>query len=269
MLRLRGSRLCTVCFDCLSIDSIDCSRPVWNANTIAHNFIHLQFFRSRALNTCFRPSKVSCWAFRNDSGAIASRPSRDKPWRWRWSRQLALEFFVVLALESALLALAPKFFLATYLPDGSSGSSVSASSHFEHGQGATSHYGRLYNLLFFNDGYHVEHHARPASIGCTCRSAKRTAHGRAGGGSVALAGTFQFGWIGAIVLLSTTLQRFVLKNMSAPFARCCRSLRMFGGLLLWRRIVPRTALILQRLLPSAQLTIIDASAENLRAAVSL
>src|SRR5438552_2279352 len=34
--------------------------------------------------------------------------------------------------------------------------------HFEHARGVTSHYGRLYNLLFFNDGYHVEHHHRPA-----------------------------------------------------------------------------------------------------------
>jgi hypothetical protein len=33
--------------------------------------------------------------------------------------------------------------------------------HFEHAGGTTSHYGWLYNRLFFNDGYHVEHHRRP------------------------------------------------------------------------------------------------------------
>src|SRR6185312_2981387 len=35
--------------------------------------------------------------------------------------------------------------------------------HFEHARGTTSHYGWLYNRLFFNDGYHVEHHRRPAA----------------------------------------------------------------------------------------------------------
>jgi hypothetical protein len=32
---------------------------------------------------------------------------------------------------------------------------------FEHEAGTVSHRGALYNFLFFNDGYHVEHHLRP------------------------------------------------------------------------------------------------------------
>src|SRR5207253_2874418 len=33
--------------------------------------------------------------------------------------------------------------------------------YYEHARGTTSHYGRVYNWLFLNDGYHVEHHAHP------------------------------------------------------------------------------------------------------------
>src|SRR5207237_9322530 len=56
----------------------------WNANTIAHNFIHLPFFRSRALNAMFS-------AFESLVLGIPQRLWRDhnlshhadKPWGWR------------------------------------------------------------------------------------------------------------------------------------------------------------------------------------------
>jgi fatty acid desaturase len=32
----------------------------------------------------------------------------------------------------------------------------------QHARGTVSHYGRVYNFLFLNDGYHVEHHASPS-----------------------------------------------------------------------------------------------------------
>src|SRR5438132_1562264 len=136
----------------------------WNANTIAHNFIHRPFFRSRRLNGIFS-------AMESLVLGIPQRLWRDRhlahhggrPWRWRWSRQLAWEAGLVLALGCGLLARAPEFFLTVYLPGWLIGLALcQLQGHFEHEHGTTSHYGRLYNLLFFNDGYHAEHHARPA-----------------------------------------------------------------------------------------------------------
>jgi fatty acid desaturase len=36
--------------------------------------------------------------------------------------------------------------------------------HWEHASGCpVSHYGHVYNFLCFNDGFHAEHHAAPAT----------------------------------------------------------------------------------------------------------
>ena len=135
------------------------------ANTISHNFVHLPFFRSRPVNVLFAGYlslllgfPQSLWAARH----LAHH--RDERFRWKpvrraWLAQGAL----VLALWAALLALAPKFFLAVYLPGWLLGLGLCLlQGRFEHARGAVSHYGWLYNWLFFNDGFHVEHHARPA-----------------------------------------------------------------------------------------------------------
>ena len=54
------------------------------------------------------------------------------------------------------------FFLTTYLPGYAGGLALCAlHGHYEHAGGTTSHYGTLYNVLLFNDGFHVEHHAHP------------------------------------------------------------------------------------------------------------
>ena len=63
-----------------------------------------------------------------------------------------------------MLAAAPLFFLSVYLPGWAAGLLLcGAHGYYEHAHGTTSHYGRLYNLLLFNDGYHVEHHAHPSA----------------------------------------------------------------------------------------------------------
>src|ERR1051326_581052 len=89
----------------------------WNANTIAHNFIHRPFFKSRGLKAAFSvyeslvlglPQRL--WRDRH----LAHHAGR--PWRLRWSRQLAWESACVLALWCVLGAVAPGFLAAVYLP---------------------------------------------------------------------------------------------------------------------------------------------------------
>src|SRR5207244_6782809 len=87
-----------------------------------------------------------------------------RAWRLRFSRRLMTETGVVLAVWITLLTSSPRFFLTAYLPGYAAGLALCwLHGHYEHARGTTSHYGRLYNLLFFNDGYHVEHHAAPGT----------------------------------------------------------------------------------------------------------
>ena len=240
----------------------------WNANTIAHNFIHRPFFRSRRLNALFSavesvvlgvPQRL--WRDRH----LAQHGGR----RWRWSRQLAWETGLVLSLAYGLASRAPEFFLTVYLPGWLIGLALcQLQGHFEHEHGTTSHYGRLYNLLFFNDGYHEEHHARPSEDWRRLPQHKQA--GAAGSRWPAV-----LRWINHInldglerlVLRSQILQRFVLNNHERAFRALLpelaniRRVGIVGG-----GMFPRTTLILQRLLPNAHLTIIDASEESLRSA---
>jgi fatty acid desaturase len=142
----------------------------WTANTVAHNFIHTPFFRSRALNrayavflTALMGIPQSLWRGRHlrhhraqhDAGRV------DRP-RFVWTSDVAAETGVVLTLWAAMAAGDPTFFLGVYVPGYLAGLGFcSLQGHFEHARGTTSHYGWLYNWCFFNDGYHAEHHLRP------------------------------------------------------------------------------------------------------------
>jgi len=136
----------------------------WNSNTIAHNFIHRPFFRSVPINRLFSAALSILLG-------IPQRLWRDRhlahhagvSWRLRLSSQLAVETGLVLSLWAALAYVSPRFFLLTYAPGYLAGLVLcAAQGHWEHdGERAVSHYGRIYNWLFFNDGYHAEHHADP------------------------------------------------------------------------------------------------------------
>ena len=138
----------------------------WNSNTIAHNFIHRPFFRSAGMNRLFSAAlsvllgiPQTLWRDRHLAHhkrarlAIAcfAAPGRPRQRWWfacgrRWHR------------------CEPRFFLLVYLPGYLAGLGLCAmQGHWEHARGRpTSHYGRIYNFLCFNDGYHAEHHAAPA-----------------------------------------------------------------------------------------------------------
>jgi fatty acid desaturase len=243
----------------------------WNANTISHTFIHLPFFRARAANSLFS-------AYLSLLLGVPQTLWRDRhlahhaeaPYRLRWSRALSVESGLVLAWWGTLLACCPEFIFRVYLPGWVLGLGLcQVQGHYEHVRGTVSHYGWLYNLLFFNDGYHVEHHARPAEHWTRLPYRRQ--------GVVSSRWPAIFRWLELLslesmerlVLRRPLLQRFMLRSHENAFRKMLaglppvRNVSIIGG-----GLFPRTALVLQRLLPEAQLTIIDASATNLQRARS-
>jgi len=244
----------------------------WNANTISHNFIHRPFFRGRHWNAIFSAylSLVlgvpqSLWRARHLAHHAGVSPAK-----FRIGGQMIVEGLLILAVWIALLVFAPQFLLTTYLPGLGLGLGLcQLQGHYEHVRGTVSHYGRLYNVLFFNDGYHVEHHLRPAM------SWARLPAQKAGGARVSRwpavlrwLDVFSLTSLERLVLRSKKLQTFVLKKHEKAFRALLtprltelRSIQIVGG-----GLFPRTALVLKRLAPQARLRIVDARAENLQQA---
>jgi hypothetical protein len=233
----------------------------WNANTVSHNFIHLPFFRSRVLNGIFSAYlslllgfPQSLWRARH----LAHH--RDEPFRWTpVPRAWLAEGALVLALWAVLLALAPAFFLAVYLPGWLLGLGLcQLQGRFEHARGAVSHHGRIYNWLFFNDGYHVEHHARPARHWTELESSADAAHVSRWPAVLRWLELASLDGLEELVCRSNALRRFVLRVHERAWKK------VLAGMPPPRRVVivggglfPRTALILRRLAPEARLVIVD------------
>lgn len=242
----------------------------WNANTVAHNFIHRPFFHSRAQNAFFSLFLTlllgfpqSLWRRRHLAHHAGRRPDA------RWDAELVAETALLAALALALVLVAPAFLVGAYAPGYSLGLGLCwLQGHYEHVNGTASHYGRLYNLLFFNDGYHVEHHAFPSA-----RWSELPGHVSRGARASRWPAVLR--WLDALsleglerqVIPSPRLRRFVLACHARAFRRLLpglagiRHVKIVGG-----GLFPRTALILREVLPGARLTIIDHSAENLASA---
>ena len=234
----------------------------WNTNTIGHNFIHLPFFRSARLNQLFAiylsmvtgvPQRL--WRERH----LAHH--RDAKWKFTWSEELAVQSLFVLATWAVIIAVAPRFFLFVYVPGYALGLALChLQGHYEHARGTLSHYGRLYNLLFFNDGFHVEHHARPGRHWTQLNTLSVTT-------SQASRWPAVLRWLDGhplhalerFVLRSRLLQRFVLRSHERAWRALLRtmptpeSVMIVGG-----GLFPRTALVLKKLLPKTNLLIVDA-----------
>lgn len=243
----------------------------WNSNTIAHNFIHRPFFRSAGMNRFFSAAlsvilgiPQTLWRERHLAHHAGVR------WRWRISPQLAVETGLVLCLWAILAVFETRFFLWVYLPAYLAGLGLCAmQGYWEHAKGQpTSHYGRVYNFLCFNDGYHAEHHARPGLHWTRLPDHLEPSATRSEWPPL-------MRWLDqpalealeCLVLRSPWLQRVVLQRHRRAFLALLpqlgnvRSVTIVGG-----GLFPRTALILRELLPAAHLTIVDASARNLEKA---
>jgi hypothetical protein len=246
----------------------------WNANTIAHNFIHRPFFRAAVANRLFSAAlsvllgiPQTLWRDRH----LAHHTGVE--WRLRISRQLVIETALVLSLWIALAVRQPRFFLLMYLPGYLGGLALCAlQGHWEHAAGRpTSHYGSIYNRLCFNDGFHAEHHADP-SLHWTTLS-QRLEPGAATSAWPAPLRWLDMHWLEAlerVVLRSRWLQRLVLQSHRRAFLALLPELKTTrSALIVGGGLYPRTALILRELLPTARLTIMDADSGNLEIAHAL
>jgi hypothetical protein len=244
----------------------------WNSNTVSHNFIHLPFFRSNRWNraySCFLSLLLgfpqTLWRDRH----LAHHGGH--PTILRFTPAIAFELGAVLLLWGFLFFAAPGFFLFAYLPGYAIGLGLCRlQGHFEHAGGTTSHYGLLYNVSFFNDGYHVEHHRLPGEhwtrLPGYMRSGARTSSWPA-----------IFRWLERInielleriALRSRFLQQFLLTTHERalrdllPAVHAVRKIKIIGG-----GMFPRTAILLQKLIPDATITIMDASADSIKIAKS-
>lgn len=242
----------------------------WNSNTVAHNFIHQPFFQSRSLNLIFSAGQSiligipqALWRDRH----LAHHSGM--AWRLRYTPQLVIETALVAALWTVLAINNAEFLFGIYLPGYLVGVGLCAlQGHYEHAGAITSHYGRVYNVLCFNDGYHVEHHACP---GVHWRKLTRRAD------SAARASRWPplFRWLDAInldalerlVLRWPQLQPFVLRVHRKAFVALlqelppCRRVAVVGG-----GLFPRTALVLRELVPAAEIVVIDSNRHHLETA---
>jgi hypothetical protein len=257
----------------------------WNTNTISHNFIHRPFFRRRIANRAFAAGlsvlngiPQSLWRDRHlahhiaATGSGASGRSGGSGLFPVFSREAILQGALVLCVWAVMASRSPTFFLTTYLPGYLGGLALCAlHGYYEHAQGTTSHYGRLYNFLLFNDGYHVEHHANPGVPwnrlpACQAPSAQAS-RWPAPLRWIECAG---LDFLERLVLKSRTLQRFVLQAHARALSGLLAALppvervAIVGG-----GLFPRSGLILKQLLPSVRITIIDASLANLERARAL
>jgi hypothetical protein len=249
----------------------------WNANTVSHQFVHRRFFRTRAHDAGFSAALSVLLGF-------PQRLWRERhlahhagaAWRWRGSAQLWGECALVAVAWSTLAVCAPGVLLGAWLPGFALGQTLCAlHGYFEHRGGTTSCRARWWNVLFLNDGWHAEHHARPAAH---FRDLPRL---RAPGARVSalppVLRWLELPWLDACeraVLRSRLLQRFVLavhrralrallRAHAAEFAGVNSVVVVGGGLF------PRSALLLAELLPQARITVLDADAANLRRAAAL
>jgi len=142
---------------------------VWMSNTISHIHLHTPIFRARLANRAFSIVLTvllgipqTLWKrrhLRHHGLAGADR-------RWRLATD-GVELAMLAVAWGACARALPAPFLATIVPAWLLGLGLCAvQGHYEHAGGreeGIDHHGRLYNRLWFNDGYHVAHHLAPGT----------------------------------------------------------------------------------------------------------
>lgn len=135
----------------------------WCLNTVSHNHIHNKFFKLSWPNYLFDLylsliTSIPQFIWRHRHLAHHSKGNL----KWKWDGHLGLQLLLIISFWSGLIMISPELVLKVYLPALVLGMMIChLHGYFEHYRGTISCYNRFYNLLFFNDGYHIEHHAHP------------------------------------------------------------------------------------------------------------
>ena len=261
----------------------------WNSNTVSHNHLHKPFFRSRGLNralssllTAVMGVPQSIWRGRH-LWHHAGEPLGQKP------RVLTAESLGELALIGALwlgMVLAvPGTFVLAYLPGYVLGLALChVQGRMEHALPeqplrGISHYGRLHNRLWFNDGYHAEHHRWPAEHWTRLPARRGEIKAPESAWPPLLrclehvsAARLQATLLTALerlALRSKHLQRFMVSTHERAFRRliadqgssAVERIAVIGG-----GLFPRSVIVLRKLFPESRIAVIDRSAGSVRIA---
>src|SRR6185436_14162185 len=130
-----------------------------------------------------------------------------------------------------------------------------------------SHHGQLYNWLFFNDGYHAEHHARPGRHWTRLRQLPCPTAVSRWPPILQWLEFVSLDGLEELVCRHAGLQRFVLRAHERAFSRllsCApapRRIVIVGG-----GLFPRSAIVLRGLFPKATLVLVDQRADRLERA---
>ena len=262
----------------------------WSSNTVSHIHLHRPLFQSPAANRWFSlylsllltvPQRW--WKVRHlaHHGIVDDRAQSRK--RWLPDGEIVLEAVLVVSMLTVVATVTPALFATVVLPALTVGYGLCAiQGHEEHARAAAGvdHHGRLYNRLWFNDGYHAAHHRRPGAHWTELTNDVRSTDVTSGWPPVLRV-------VEAIPVLLNRMVALVLDglerlSMHARFARrfqlrrhtrafsfllapdaraAIRSVTVVGG-----GLFPRTVLVLAPLLPEAIFTVVDRQAAHIEAA---
>ncbi len=178
-----------------------------NYQCVAHNFIHLPFFRSKNMNYLFSALNTigigipqSMYRIHHlNHHRYTNHPEKDESTTWRngkeenivtysllglfrtdmeslakrslkHSKILYFEIFTLLAFWIFLVAINWKIFLLVLIPSYAGGQIFAlwenycehyGSTLYDNKRDSVSCYNSIYNFIWFNNGYHQEHHFSP------------------------------------------------------------------------------------------------------------
>jgi len=245
----------------------------WTSNTVAHVHLHTPILGPPALSrllslylSALTLVPQAIWRARHLDH------HRGQSSRLRLGLQGCVEVGVVAHLALALGLVLPDMFFGAVLPGWLLGLGLcqlqGRGEHLGGRAAGISHYGRLYNWLWFNDGYHAEHHGRPGAHWTALPGLRLAAAARSRRAPVLRGLAIADALVGLerLALRSPRLQAWLVERHAAALRRLAPAL---AGRPIERVVVvggglfPRSALALAQIWPKAQVTIVDAEAQHL------